>query len=82
MDAYTAALGINPARIGSQVAQDEWVLQTLKYPRGGFFIDLLGAHDRETLSNTMVMEKLYVWKGIWVEANPYSPAVLADGRSS
>ena len=64
-------------RIGSQVAQDEWVLKTLTYKRSGYFVEL-GAHDGETFSNTVVMEKLYGWSGICVEPNPAtSPSVAA-----
>lgn len=67
-------------RIGSQVGQDEWVLQTLGYKRNGTFLDV-GAHDGESNSNSVLMERVYGWSGICIEANPATFALLEQRRS-
>ena len=67
-------------RIGSQVGQDEWVLQTLGYKRGGTFLDV-GAHNGESNSNSVVMERVYGWSGICIEANPATFALMEQRRS-
>eukprot|EP00966_Prymnesium_polylepis_P226246 5233283-Prymnesium_polylepis.1 len=73
-------LPLSTRRIGSQLAQDDWVLRTLGYKRHGFFVEI-GAHNGEELSNTVVMERVYSWRGICVEASPTSFDVLRQSRS-
>lgn len=67
-------------RAGSMQGQDEWVLQTLNYKRGGSFLSI-GEHDGESYSNTVVLERVYGWRGICVEANPHSMAQLRAHRT-
>ena len=54
----------------SQVGQDIWIVfRALPFKRKGFFLDL-AASDGIYLNNTYVLEKLFGWKGICIEANP------------
>lgn len=50
----------------SQVGQDLYVLEYLKYKTDGFFVEL-GASDGINLSNTYILEKKYNWTGILIE---------------
>jgi FkbM family methyltransferase len=52
----------------SQVGQDNWVCEKLKYKKDGFFIDV-GACDGIWYSNTHYLEKQLNWNGICVEAD-------------
>jgi FkbM family methyltransferase len=52
----------------SQLGQDLWVLEKLRYKRNGFFVEA-GACDGVYLSNTFLLEKIYGWKGICCEPN-------------
>lgn len=53
----------------SQIYQDDWVLQMLKFRRDGFFAEV-GGHDGVANSNSVVLERLFGWTGMIVEANP------------
>lgn len=53
----------------SQIFQDDWVIQMLRFKRGGFFAEI-GGHDGVENSNTLLLERLLGWKGMIVEANP------------
>lgn len=53
----------------SQVSQDLWVLETLKYKNNGYFLDV-GAYDGIEFSNSYLLESEYNWSGTLVEANP------------
>lgn len=50
----------------AQLRQDLFVLSTLSFKRGGFFVEF-GATDGTNLSNTLLLEKGYGWKGILAE---------------
>tara|TARA_Y100000389_G_scaffold6304_1_gene6064 strand:- start:95 stop:772 length:678 start_codon:yes stop_codon:yes gene_type:complete len=65
----------------SQLNQDLWVVQLLNNKRHGFFIDI-GAHDGMNLSNTYMLETLYKWNGICIEANPDTYTLLEQNRSA
>jgi len=52
----------------SQVAQDLWVLEKLRYKTNGYFLDW-GAWDGVHINNTYLLEKDYDWVGIYVEPN-------------
>ena len=52
----------------SQLGQDLWVLDKLKHKKNGFFVEA-GACDGIHLSNTILLEKKYGWKGICCEPN-------------
>ncbi|MBT3877678.1 MAG: FkbM family methyltransferase [Candidatus Scalindua sp.] len=70
---------INPFK--GQKNQDKWVIFTvLPFKRNGFFLDL-AASDGVTHSNTLVLEKIFVWKGICVEPNPNFLLKLKKARN-
>ena len=50
----------------SQLFQDIFVLNYLKYKKQGYFVEI-GAADGEKFSNTWLLEKNYGWIGILVE---------------
>jgi hypothetical protein len=50
----------------SSAGQDKWVLETLNFKSGGFFVDL-GAGNGITYNNTYALETEYNWTGICVE---------------
>jgi hypothetical protein len=52
----------------SQFGEDRWIVDNLKLPKNGFFIDV-GAADGITFSNTYYFEK-QGWKGLCFEPNP------------
>jgi hypothetical protein len=53
----------------SQVGQDRTIADIFDGKRGGFFLDL-AANDASVLSNTLMLEQSFGWRGICVEANP------------
>ena len=53
----------------SQFSQDLNVLRFFDYKTNGFFVEL-GAGDGQDLSNTLLLEKNYGWRGILIEPNP------------
>ncbi|XP_052788471.1 uncharacterized protein LOC128223220 [Mya arenaria] len=53
----------------SEYGQDIYVDKLLEQKRNGFFIEL-GAHDGESTSNTLYLEKERGWTGLLIEANP------------
>jgi|688.fasta_scaffold648308_1 FkbM family methyltransferase len=53
----------------SHTGQDAWVSETLKFKRGGFFLDF-GGFEGLMHSNTFYLEKFLGWQGILVEPNP------------
>lgn len=52
----------------SQFGEDQWIVNNLKLPKKGFFIDV-GAADGITFSNSYYFEK-HGWEGICFEPNP------------
>jgi FkbM family methyltransferase len=64
----------------SQIGQEKWILENLKYKTGGFFLEA-GACDGIDLSNTYFLEKKYGWTGICAEPNPNYYANLIKNRS-
>lgn len=62
----------------SQLGQDLWAMSILN-KTNGYFIDI-GACDGITHSNTYLLEKKYKWKGICIEANPETCAMLNSNR--
>jgi len=69
-------------RFYSQAGQDRWVVQDVfNYRTGGYFLDV-GAFDGVFLSNTFWLEKNLGWKGICIEADPETFALLRRYRTS
>mgnify|MGYP000300740323 CR=1 FL=1 len=64
----------------SQILQDLWVLYMLNEKREGYFVEF-GACDGKLLSNTLLLEKQYGWKGILAEPNPVWHSALAENRA-
>ncbi len=58
-----------PAGAKAQIGQDLFVLQTLKHKRGGYFVEV-GVGDGEGLSNSVLLERDYGWRGLLAEPNP------------
>lgn len=52
----------------SQSYQDVFVLYETKYKKNGYFVEF-GATDGLTISNTVLLEKRFGWKGIVAEPN-------------
>jgi FkbM family methyltransferase len=58
--------GGNVADIKSQIGQDVFVLHSLNWKKGGYFLEF-GATNGVDLSNTYLLEKDFGWKGILAE---------------
>ncbi len=56
-------------RSHAQILQDLWVLFQTHEKYNGFFVEF-GACDGVSLSNTLLLEKDYGWRGILAEPNP------------
>ena len=67
--------------LNSQKGQDYWVINEI-YPgkRNGFFLEM-GATNGVYVSNTLVLERDYGWKGICVEPSPLFFGELQKNRS-
>ena len=59
---------LSPDRFFSQFGEDRWIINNLKIPKMGTFIDI-GTADGITFSNTYYFEKLG-WHGICFEPDP------------
>jgi len=75
--------GSNPddlaRRSVAQLGQDLWVLERLNHKRGGYFVEF-GATDGILLSNTLLLEREFGWKGLCAEPNPDFFAQLQRNR--
>jgi FkbM family methyltransferase len=66
----------------SQLGQDFWVSgEVFNEKENGFFLDI-GAAGGVIISNTLVLEKRYHWKGICIEANPEAYQDLVQIRKA
>ena len=65
----------------SQIGQDIWVLEKLRYKTNGTFIDI-GAYDGIQLSNTYSLESQFGWNGLCVEPNKDLYPKLVTNRPS
>jgi FkbM family methyltransferase len=63
----------------AQLFQDLWALNVSGGKRDGFFVEI-GAADGVYLSNTLLLEEAYGWRGILVEPNPDSHAAILARR--
>jgi FkbM family methyltransferase len=63
----------------SQLGQDHYVLELLGGLREGFFLDA-GAADGVRVSNTLLLERLFGWRGICIEPNEVFFAALVRNR--
>src|ERR1051325_5478597 len=65
----------------SQFGQDFWVLgEVFNEKRNGFFLDV-GAAGGVIISNTLLLEKRYHWRGICIEATPEAYEELVRVRN-
>lgn len=65
-----------------QVGQDFWIFgEAFNGLQGGYFVDI-GAHDGVFISNTVVLEQVFGWTGLLVEANPETFETLKKNRTS
>lgn len=64
----------------SEFGQDLFVLETLGWKHGGFFLDL-GASNGIQSSNTRLLEVSFGWKGICIEPNDTFFAELTTNRN-
>ncbi len=87
---FVASLGLRKPQIEhrysvlarSQIGQDFWVFgEAFDEQEGGFFLDV-GAADGVSVSNTLVLERVYQWRGICVEANPVLFQKLERARTA
>jgi FkbM family methyltransferase len=65
----------------SQFGQDAFVLATLLFKRGGYFVDF-GATDGVSGNNSHILEKRYGWKGILAEPARCWHEALQRNRSA
>jgi hypothetical protein len=64
----------------SQINQDLNVIEFYDYHKNLYFVDI-GAYDGESLSNTLLLEKYYDWKGICIEPLPCTFNKLKEKRN-
>ena len=77
---------LNFHRSRAQLFQDLFVLHELEHKRGGYFVEF-GATDGVTLSNTLLLEAEYGWRGLlaeparaWHERLRVNRAAIIDTR--
>jgi FkbM family methyltransferase len=63
----------------SQIGQDVFVLDYLNNIKNGYFVEV-GALEGIILSNTLLLEKHYEWKGICIEPSPVEYSQLIQNR--
>jgi FkbM family methyltransferase len=66
----------------AQLFQDYWALHECAGKRDGYFVEF-GAADGVTLSNTLLLEQRFGWRGVLAEPNPdYIDALRRNRRSA
>ena len=65
----------------SQIGQDKFVNEFFKGKLNGVFVDI-GAHDGESGSNSLFLEKHRNWSGICIEPGPAEYKKLEESRTS
>lgn len=65
----------------SQIGQDLFVLLNLQFKKNGFFVEF-GATDGIQLSNTWLLEKKFLWKGILAEPARRYHKALRQNRAA
>lgn len=73
--------GAIPEHVKSQLGQDLFVLYSLHWKRGGYFVEF-GATNGLDLSNTYLLEKDFGWTGILAEPAKIWHSDLARNRSA
>ncbi|KAH3891719.1 hypothetical protein DPMN_015825 [Dreissena polymorpha] len=66
---YNLRPGLRNKDSFSQYGQDKYISNLTEGKRNGFFIEI-GAHDGQSLSNTLLLEMKNNWTGLLIEANP------------
>ncbi len=64
----------------SQLKQDLFVLSATDFKTGGYFVEF-GATDGVTLSNSLMLERCYGWRGILAEPAKCWQAALRQNRT-
>lgn len=66
----------------SQIGQDLFVLDRLRWKRGGYYVEF-GATDGYAMSNTWLLDKKFGWKGILAEpGRVWWDGLRAQGRNA
>ena len=65
----------------SQLEQDLHVIDYYKGIHNKYFVEI-GAHDGITMSNTLLLERDYLWHGICIEADPKNYEKLIKNRNT
>ncbi len=73
--------GATPENVKSQIDQDLFVLYSLGWKRGGYFVEF-GATNGVDLSNTYLLEKDFGWTGILAEPAKVWHTDLVRNRSA
>ncbi len=73
--------GASAFNVKSQLGQDLFVLYTLRWKRGGYFVEF-GATNGVDLSNTYLLEKDFGWTGILAEPATVWHSDLLQNRSA
>lgn len=64
----------------SQIYQDDWILRMLRFKGDGFFVEI-GGHNGVENSNTILLERIFGWNGMIVEANPRWHRAICRNRN-
>jgi hypothetical protein len=65
----------------AQLRQDLWVLHEMQHKTSGYFVEF-GATDGVSLSNTFLLGRNFMWRGILAELNPTWHAALKRNRTA
>lgn len=76
---FTGHCLANADETQSQNYQDVFALYETGYKHDGFFVEF-GATDGQSISNTILLERKYGWKGILAEPNPVWHRELEKNR--
>jgi FkbM family methyltransferase len=78
---FFRAVSAPSAGAKAQIGQDLFVLQALKGKRDGYFVEI-GVGDGVNLSNSVLLERDYGWRGLLAEPNPEFHAPIRAHRKA